>query len=302
MRTVDFFIVGAPKCGTTAMYSYLKSHPDVFFPEKKEPHFFGRDLDFSGRPRMTFEEYLQLYSDAKPNQKLGDASVFYLLSKTAAQELKAYNPDAKIIIMLRNPVDAMHSFHSQRLYNGTEDIEDFADAIAAEADRREGRRMPARIGLRQGLFYHEVVSFADQVERYFEAFGRAPIHIILHEDLCADLPGCFRNLCAFLGIDTSHEPVFDAVNANKVVRFPWLRDALAERPRALSLAGRMLLPSASLRRRLRDAIKSMNRVTQRRIPIPPEVRSRVLNELGPSIEKLEQLLDRDLGSWRSASC
>lgn len=299
MKKVDFFIVGAPKCGTTAMYSYLKSHPEVFFPERKEPHHFGSDLDFCDQPRISFQDYVGLFANAKPGQKLGDASVFYLLSTTAAREIKAYNPSAKIIIMLRNPVDVMHSFHSQRLFNGTENIDSFPEAIAAESDRREGKRMPARIGLRQGLFYRDLVSFADQVERYFDVFGREEVHVIFYDDLSTDLPGTYQKLCAFLGIDGSFQPVFETVNSNKVIRFGWLRDILKQKPPALSAVGRLLLPSAALRQSFRNAATRINMVNQPRTPIAPEIRTQLATELTPSIEKLEQLLGHDLGRWRS---
>jgi hypothetical protein len=298
MKIVDFFIVGAPKGGTTAMYTYLKSHPGVFFPERKEPHFFGSDLEFHDHSRISFDEYAGLFSDAKVGQKLGDASVFYLLSKTAAQEVKAYNANAKIVIMLRNPVDVMHSFHSQRLFNGTEDVESFAEAIAAETERRSGKRLPPRIGLRQGLYYRDVVNFGDQVERYFDAFGRDAVHIILYDDFVADLMGCYKRLCAFLEIDTNRQPVFEAVNSNKVIRFPWLRDMMKDNPKALSFAWRILLPTAGLRKAARDTAKRMNMVTKPRTPIAPDVRSQLVSELSPSVAKLEQLLDRDLHHWR----
>jgi hypothetical protein len=297
MRKVDFFIVGAPKCGTTAMYSYLKSHPDVFFPERKEPHYFGSDLEFHDQPRITFDEYTALFSDAGLNQKLGDASVFYLMSQRAAEEVKTYNPNAKIIVMLRNPVDVLHSFHSQRLFNGTEDIEIFADAIEAEKDRREGRRLPARIGLLQGLFYRDLVKFADQVERYLGAFGRSRVQVILYEDFVADLPGCYRALCSFLEIDATRQPNFSPVNSNKVVRFPALRAMLKDTPSALSLAGRIILPSAHLRRSLRKKLKGINMVTKPRSPIDPETRSRLLCDLAPSIDELGGIIDRDLRAW-----
>jgi hypothetical protein len=301
MKQVDFFIVGAPKCGTTAMYSYLKSHPDIFFPERKEPHFFGSDLEFHGQPRITFDEYLALFYDAKPDQTLGDASVFYLMSENAAEEIKAYNPAAKIVIMLRNPVDVMHSFHSQRLFNGTEDIENFGEAVAAEADRRKGRRMPARIGFRQGLFYRDVVMFADQVERYFDAFGRDRTHIIIYEDFVADMPRCFKGLCTFLDIDATLKATFAPVNSNKVVPFPWLRELLKDPPPVLSVAGRILLPSPSLRNSIRKTVKTLNRVTKPRTPVSRDMRSELLQGLAPSIEKLESLLDYDLSVWRGSS-
>ena len=138
MRRPDFFIVGAPKCGTTAMIDYLKQHPEVFVPDRKELDFFGRDLVFKGH-RLTEEEYLGFFSRATAEKRAGEGSVWYLHSKTAALEIKDFSPNARIIIMLRNPLDMMYSFHSQRLYNGNEDIENFSAALDAEAERTQHR-------------------------------------------------------------------------------------------------------------------------------------------------------------------
>ncbi len=297
MRKVDFFIVGAPKCGTTAMYSYLRSHPSVFFPERKEPHYFGTDLDFHGEPRITQEAYLDLFTAARPDQKLGDASVFYLMSENAAKEIRDYNPNARIVVMLRNPVDVMHSFHSQRLYNGTEEIESFAEALAAQSDRRMGMRLPARIGLRQGLFYHDLVDFATQVQRYLDSFGHESVKIVLYEDFVRDLPSIYKDLCAFLDIDTTYQPSFEAINVNKVVRSRWFRDLLKDKPEAIARAVRILIPSSSLRKRFRDTANGMNSVTKPRPPIDPVLRAQLLNDLAPSIAALESLLGRTLPSW-----
>jgi hypothetical protein len=145
------------------------------------------------------------------------------------------------------------------------------------------------------------VDFGDQIERYFDAFERDAIHIILYDDFVADPTGCYKKLCGFLGIDTGQEPVFEAVNSNKVIRFAWLRDLMKDNPRAMSVAWRMLLPSAALRKAARDTATRMNMVTKPRTPIAPEVRSRLLSELASSVDKLERLLGRDLGHWRPPS-
>src|SRR5438093_448879 len=137
----DFFIVGAPKCGTTAMYAYLRQHPQIFMPFHKEPLFFGSDLT-TRYGRMSLEEYLALFADASRGQRIGEASAWYLYSATAAAEIKAFAPDAQIVVMLRDPVEVMRAQHSQLLFNMQETLTSFAEALAAEADRRAGRRLP----------------------------------------------------------------------------------------------------------------------------------------------------------------
>ena len=134
MKKPNFFIVGAAKCGTTSLYRYLRQHPDVFMPEQKEPNFFGSDLSYRF-PRISQARYLSCFAKAKGETRIGEATTIYLYSEKAAEEIKAFSPEAKIIIMLRNPVDVLYSYHSQQLYSGNEDIPDFEEALRAEVDR-----------------------------------------------------------------------------------------------------------------------------------------------------------------------
>jgi hypothetical protein len=121
VRKPDFFIVGAPRSGTSSMMNYLEEHPDIFMarPPGDEPHFFGTDLS---APWSIADErsYLSLFDDAKDEIRAGEKSVSYLYSKRAAVEIKEFQPSAKIIIMLRNPVDVIYSIHGLRFYLGHE--------------------------------------------------------------------------------------------------------------------------------------------------------------------------------------
>src|SRR6185436_3306607 len=135
----DFFIVGAFKAGTTALYEYLRVHPQIFMSVPKEPMYFGADLTPRYR-RMTEDEYLALFRDARPNQHAGEASPWYLYSTSAAAEINDFALDGRVIIMLRNPVDVMYSQHSQLVFNQREDLADFGAALDAEPDRLAGHR------------------------------------------------------------------------------------------------------------------------------------------------------------------
>ena len=125
MRKPDFFIAGAPKCGTTAMHTYLQTHPEVFVSKVKEPSFFATDLHNSNPLVCNIEEYLSLFAEVRDEKRVGEASTGYFYSQNAAKELKEFNPSASIIIMLRNPVDMMYSLHGQLLYQGNEDLVNF---------------------------------------------------------------------------------------------------------------------------------------------------------------------------------
>src|SRR4051812_34789639 len=115
----NFFIVGAPKCGTTALYSYLRQHPDVFMPRRKEPKFFATDLD-CGSPRegryfvRDRDAYLSLFASAGAASRIGEATPHYLYSAVAAQGIKEFCGEVKIIALVRDPVELMYSYHRQR--------------------------------------------------------------------------------------------------------------------------------------------------------------------------------------------
>lgn len=297
MRKVDFFIVGAPKCGTTSMYYYLRSHPQIFMPDRKEPHFFGSDLDFRDRTRLTLQEYQKLFMTARPDQKIGEASVFYLYSKLAAAEIREYNKRARIIIMLRSPIDMLYSLHSQRLYNGTEDIEDFQVAIDAQNDRKRGRRLPRRLGLVQGLFYFDVANYVEQVERYLVAFGREQVHVIIYDDFSRDIATSYHDLCRFLGIHNDDRTDFEVVNQNKIARARWLSRLLWRPTGAIRKIARTIVPNSDIRRNVSTIIRQVNTISCTRDPLDVKLRKRLSGDLSPSVMRLGEILQRDLTHW-----
>ena len=130
MLKPNLFIIGAPKCGTTSIYSFLKQHPEIYMPDFKEPHYFGSDLNKKkGVYIDTEEEYLSLFIESKNEIFIGEASTYYLYSNLAPMEIFKFNPDSKIIIALRNPIDLIYSLHSQYFFSGNENVLDFEALI-----------------------------------------------------------------------------------------------------------------------------------------------------------------------------
>lgn len=296
MRKPDFFIVGAAKCGTTAMNDYLGQHPDIFVPDAKEIHFFGKDLDIrTARPRDTLDSYLARFRGAEGYARAGEASVWYIYSRTAAQEIKDFNPDASIIVMLRDPVEFMYSQHSQAMHNalGDEDILDFAEALAAEEDRVAGRRpVPPQTTFPDGVYYRRIARFTEQVQRYYDLFPRERIHVVVFDDFKADTLGAVRDTYRFLGVDPGFEPETPVVNPNKTYR-SWALRRLQQRIPAMA---KDLVPAA-LRRRASDAIYALNRSYQPRQKMDPALRDALRAEFAPEVEALGALIGRDLSHW-----
>ncbi len=297
MRKPDFFIVGAPKCGTTAMTQYLRQHPDIYMPRKKELHFFGSDLESAWFTRDE-DAYLGWFTAVAAEKRVGEASVWYLYSQKAAVEIHAFAPHAQIIIMLRNPVDMLYSQHSQFLYNGNEDIPDFMAALAAEPDRKQGRRIPPQAHLVEGLFYRETARYTEQVKRYFDTFGRENVHIIIFDDFKADTAQVYRETLRFLGVDDTFFPELTVVNPGKTVRSRRMENVLRNLPLPVLRLSRLV--PASLRRSLFAGLKRANMRVQPRPPLNPADRRRLQDEFAPEIEALSALLGRDLTHWSRA--
>lgn len=295
MRTPDFFIVGAPKCGTTAMYCYLKQHPEIFFPEKKELHYFGSDLE---SPWFIRDKniYLSMFLSAKNEKRIGEASVWYLYSKLAASEIKAFCPNASIIIMLRNPMDMLYSQHSQFLFNGNEDISDFETALNAEKDRKQGLQIPQKANFTAGLFYRETVKYSEDVHRYISIFGRENVHIIIFDDFNHDTAKSYKETLCFLKVNESFQPSFQVVNPNKHVRNRALNNVLQKPPSFPLVLSKMLIPR-TIRRILRDKLQQLSVQYTPRPPMDLHVRKRLQAEFAPEVERLGKLLERDLSHW-----
>ena len=298
--TPNLFIVGAPKSGTTALASYLDAHPDVFV-AGKELSYFGSDLEFKttkgGRWRIGYDTYLEWFARFGHTRYRTDRSVFYLYSSRAAAEIHSYDPGSRVIALLRNPVDQMHSQHSEMLFQGDEDIVSFADAVAAESDRKRGVRIPRGCQKVFGLFYRDIARYGDQVERYLSLFGRDRVSVVLYDDLVADAAATYRHVLQFLEVDPDHRPEFGVVNANKVTRSTHVRDLLRQAPPGLRRLGRLVVPDDRARASLRRRLHVLNTRGRARPPMAPELRRRLTEESASEVHRLEEILDRDLGAW-----
>lgn len=297
----DFFIVGAPKCGTTALSDYLAMHPEIFM-GRKEMHYFGSDLRFAGHfYRRRLPEYLAEFGGWQGQRRTGEASVWYLFSETAAGEIRAFNPSARIIILLREPAAMLYSLFCYFRFDGNEPLAGFAEALAAEPDRRAGRRLGRQTYFAPGLVYHDTARFVRQVRRYFEIFGRANVHVILQEDLAANPAGVYRDTLKFLGVDATHTlPQFAPVNEAQTIKSPAFR-ALLNDPalRSAILRIRPWLPSLVFYglHRAERLLQGLNSSVQKPPPLDPLVKLALQHEFAGEVEELSRLVNRDLSHW-----
>jgi hypothetical protein len=307
LRTPDFFIVGQPKSGTTALYEMLRSHPQIFMPDFKEPRYFASDLPSrfqapraSGLAPETYEDYLSLFEPAEPGQLLGEASTAYIWSKTAAGRIAEVRPDARIIVILREPASFLRSMHLQLMQIRIEKEKTLRRALELEDSRREGRGIPSAIGnWPQVLLYTDRVRYVEQLRRYHEAFGAEQVLTLIYDDFRADNEGTVRKVLRFLGVD--EDGAVDYTEANPTVR---MRSQRLDEVMVAVTVGRGPLFGAvkkTLKALLpKSAIASVRKVIWRQVvfgkPDPPD--ERLMEELRVrfkgEVETLSEYLGRDL--------
>lgn len=301
MTRPNFFIVGAPKCGTTALYTYLKAHPDIYMPYQKEPHHFATDLLAPSYARYRDRNaYLALFAEATRQRRVGEASVFYLYSRCAAQAIYDFDPDARIIIMLRSPAEMMYSFYHEQVFSGQEPLASFAEALAAEEGRKQGKNVPTDLLTPvECLFYRDMARYTAQVRRYFDTFGREAVHVIIYDDFRADTAAAYRLTLEFLDVDPGFSADFRVINRSKRIRSRHFRDFLLRPPawyNTLLRMSRRAIPS-SARHAASRFLWQLNMRPSDNPPMDPKLRIQLQQEFTSEIEELSGLLGRSLMHW-----
>ena len=220
LRAPDFFIVGQPKSGTTALYEMLRRHPQIYIPDRKEPRFFASELYIRDPPRpggtpQTLDQYLPWFTAAAPEQRIGDASPWYLWSRTAASRIADVQPTARIIAIVREPASFLRSLHLQFVQLYVETETDLRAAIALEGSRREGRDIPCHTFWPQMLLYSDHVRCVEQLRRYAAVFPPEQMLVLIYDDFRHDNEATVRRVRRFLEVDDSI-PV-EVTNANPTV-------------------------------------------------------------------------------------
>jgi hypothetical protein len=224
MRVPDFFIVGHPKCGTTALYEMLRRHPQIYMTDVKELWYLSPELlrsprqprSGNGKRAQTLEDYLSLFADARPDQRVGEATPLYLSSHTAAGNIAELQPAARIIAILREPASFLRSFHLQCVQNYAETETDLRKALALEGARREGKRIPARATRPKELLYSEHVRYVEQLRRYQSLFPSEQVLVLIYDDFRRDNEATVRRVLRFLAVDDT--AAIEMTEANPTVR------------------------------------------------------------------------------------
>lgn len=308
MNRPSFFIVGAAKCGTTALYETLRQHPGIFMPHTenperywlhKEPFHFCGDLGVADWLRVINDsEYLELFARAPKEALCGTATAWKIYSKEAPLRIKEFEPAAKIVIMLRPPVTWMRSWHHDLLRYAYEDKVSFGEALLMEAERSEGRGLPRRGAFAGCLQYREAARFSEQVERYFEVFGRENVFVGLREDMASDPKRFLKGLLEFLSVDTEVELEVKQENVSPILRGTHHFDLAMERalkriPGGANIAKFFTKNLGPSYRKLTDRVFA----PMSNQKIDSILEEELLEEFEPEVAKLGELLGRDLSHW-----
>lgn len=294
MRRPNFFILGAPKCGTTSMADWLGGHPKVFMSTPKEPTYFCDDL-IPWRPRDP-EEYETLFEVAHARHDVvGEASTSYLYSRTAVPNILDYAEHPRFLVMVRNPIDMAHSLHGEHLFQGNEQEPAFERAWELQEVRASDPDHPSisrACNDPQLLMYGPFSRTGEQLARLYEWVPRASVHVALLDDVKEDPRREYRKVLEFLGLPDDDRREFPVRNVAKSRRSPRLA-------RLMRLAGKIRLRLGPTYRGLGLAtrLSNLNRRTERREPLSDAMRHRLAEYFRDDVERLGELLDRDLSHW-----
>lgn len=293
-RYPDFFIAGAPKCGTTSLYSYLRGHPDILMPAVKEPHYFAQELSDLHVSCRSEAAYLGLFKDAADNAVWGEASVMYLFSGQAIEKALQANQSAKFIILARNPVDMFFSLHAQSLKKMQEDITDPEEAWNAQSDRKTGKRIPETNMQVEHLYYYDICTLGTQIEHMVKIVPQNQRLLILLDDLEADPKGVYARVLAFLGVPDDGRTDFPVKNPKRALRSKSLEKFIARPPAFLNPLRK---PLHALGIRPLSYLNALNKSKAPPANISAEFYARLENEFHSEIVKLESIFQRDLSHW-----
>ena len=300
MRRPNFFILGAPKCGTTALSEYLRRHPRAFVSQPKEPHYFCGDFDYYYAPdRRSEQHYLRLFDAATPDHlAVGEASVWYLYSSDAAANIAAFDPDARAVVMLRNPVDLVPSLHSQLLYMLDEDEPDVTRAWELQEARLRGERLPPRVRVPEFLQYGEAAKLGAQLARVYESLPREQVLTLVFDDLRADTGAVYRRTLEFLGLPDDGRAEFPRVNENKVHRAGAVARLTQRPPAALVGVARGVKRVTGVERLgVLDRVRRGNRQVTGRRELDPGLAEELRAYFADDVGELSELIGRDLDGW-----
>ena len=298
MTLPNFLLIGAAKSGTTALYTSLKQHPDVFMSTPKELRYFsytgpypeGLEEKYIHRGVTTLEEYKQHFVDIEDEKVIGEASPMYLYTPETAERIKAVIPQVKMLAILRNPVDRAFSAYMHAIRDWNEPSRSFRMALEKEEER---------INAGWGILWHYTQAgfYSEQLSRYYHVFNPGQIKVVLYDDLVKDAKGLMKSIFEYLEVDPTFNP--DTSPRPNVSGFPkspkfhqfMYRLFMQDNP--IKRISRVIIPKNFRQKVMVD----MRLANLEKRSMPEDIREELKVLFHEDIKKLEELIGRDLSIW-----
>lgn len=309
----NFLVIGAAKCGTTSLYHYLKSHPEVYMSPIKEPNYFSTDInpenfsqqykDIERRKRLNLDEYVKgnmkrevwgyfvkqqhhytgLFKNVTNEKAIGEISNSYLFSKEAANNIRKTLPSVKLIAILRNPVDRMYSHYIANLRDG-KTYKPYRQEVEEDFNQPVKGWYTTHCYVEMGLYY-------EQVKRFLDVFPKDQLRIYLYDDLKNNPESMLKDVCRYLGIDSGFN--FNTAEKFNEARVPKNEKLLYW----LSTSGLKknifrLMPDA-----VKEKLKSFFFKKEKAVPLTADQKKWASGFYYDEVTRLQHLLKRDLSAW-----
>lgn len=281
MRLPDFFLVGAPKAGTTSVYNYLSQHPEIFTPAVKEPHFFScpevKDTYYEVPFVDEIDEYKSLFREASQTQKAGDFSTSYLHHKKAAHRIKRMCPNARILIILRDPVERAISHYLM-------DVRDGYQRLPLIECLKEKNNVDNR-------FYREYVDvgmYSSQIERYRDIFGGKKVKIFLFDNLVSRTEETLGKLMRHIRVDERVD-ISTKENHNEYQRFKYGFVKSILKSKVFQVFSKRI--PVGVKNKAKSVFVSKDK------PDLTRARSELQKVFRDDVVRLQNVIDKDLSGW-----
>ncbi|WP_430232961.1 sulfotransferase family protein [Nitrosomonas communis] len=307
-RFPDFFVVGAPRCATTSFCRYLARNPQICFSQPKETYFFSQ-LDKDVSENELQRNYLNRYfahftADCRA---VGEGTVTYLYQPEAIKRIQQFNPNARFIVLVRDPLAMLPSYHQRLRYLLQEDEPDFERAWALQSTRAQGENVPKQCLDARLLAYSEITKFGAQIQQLYAIAGRERTHVIVFDDLVADPLRVYQRALEFLHVDYDGQTRFERKYQSRMYRYRWLQQLLylpvMRHGKVIDTLQRRLShynQDGSKRRSLISRLATWNTIQASPAPLSPRMAAIVREALQADIQLLASLIDRDLRTWLAA--
>lgn len=280
MRLPDFFLVGAPKSGTTSLYEYLGQHPQIFTPPIKEPHFFAcpevKDTYYDVPFVDTMTEYVEIFKESKNTQKAGDFSSSYLHRERAACRIKHHCPESKILILLRDPVERAISHYLMDVRDGYQPYS-LMECLKGAKKLRPYYREYVEVGL-----------YSKQIKRYKSLFDSSDVKIITFKELTNETKKVLENISHFIEVENfrgwnvsdQHNSYrsFKSSYFGRAVKHEWVQEFSS------------IVPGS-----LKEVIKRIIFTSEK--PDFEKERKKLKNIFRKDIKKLNPIINKDISHW-----